>query len=146
MDNFMCSVGFALCVWAGTWALVAIYYLLYGFGFTAFAAVFSPKPAEPSFISPSSIPAMVSSETVFEYVSGLKEPVKQEACLRILDSIKRLLLEMKKRPEAYPPNRGTFALGQLKSQISRSVIAGCAEAAALRKLGAEFIIRELEGS
>lgn len=143
MGNLLSSLLLLGILGVGVYGIVIFYYLLYGAGIVLYYQVAgAPAPAE-SCLSLSSVPAMLSSDTVFAYVRELPDEGKREAYSKILDSIKRLLMEVSKRPQVYPANKLTFVLGQLKSQITRSTIAGSLETVKFRKLTTEFIIAEL---
>lgn len=133
----LCVLGF------GSAAMYLFYYLSYGLLFVLWYKTVGATESAESYMSLSSVPAMLSSETVFEYVKGIQEESKRAAYIRLLDSTKRLLTEMSKRPASYPQNKLTFALGQLKSQITRSPVANSLETIKFRKLAAAFIEAEV---
>lgn len=143
MQNFVNSILLLVVLGLGSAVMCLFYYLIYGMLFVLWYKTFGAPESSESYVSLSSVPAMLDAETVFEYVREIHEESKRIAYVKLLDSTKRLLTELSKRPASYPEDKLTFALGQLKSQIARSPVADSLETIKFRKLATTFIENEL---
>lgn len=143
MQGLLDTVVLGMVFGTGMLIIFVFHYLLYGIVIAAWQYVAGHQVPAPSLLSPSSVPAMMSAETVFQYVRGIRNEDKQEEFLKILEQLKRLITEVSKRPEVYPADKRTFILGQLRQYISKSRVDTCFETAKFKTLAIQFVDEEL---
>lgn len=103
-----------------------------------------PLPPKESFLSPSSIPAILNSRDVFSFMAALSNNNKRQEYLRITDTIKQLLLDIDRHSSAYPTNVATFFEDQVMNMVAKSSIRSSVESKDFTKLLLLFIAGELE--
>ena len=105
-----------------------------------------PTTARVSAFSLSSVPAIIGSRTVYEFIQSLKDEPKREAYTAVMSSMRRLLMDIKKHREGYPAeidDLRAFALSQLRYTIERSPASGAVETSKFRELAEQFVLSEV---
>jgi len=116
--------------------------LLIGFGFalvTFMAFVWMG-------LSLSSVPAVLESRTVYEFIQTLKDEGKVGAFNQVMSNVRKLLLDIKKHRQAYPEeieDLKVFTLSQLRYNIEHSPVKNSLETAKFRELAEQFVLMEV---
>lgn len=99
-----------------------------------------------SVFSLSSVPAIMESRTVYEFIQSLKDEGKVGAYNAVMGNMRRLLLDIKKHRQSYPAEieaLKTFVLSQLRYNIEHSPACGSLETPRFRDLAEIFVLAEV---
>lgn len=94
----------------------------------------------------SSVPAVLESRTVYEFIQSLKDEAKAGAYDQVMSNMRKLLLDIKKHRQAYPAeieDLRTFALSQLRYNIEHSPAHDSLETAKFRDLAEQYVLMEV---
>ena len=104
-------------------------------------AVPEVKPA--SLFSLSSVPAIMESRSVYEFIQALKNEEKRSAYDKIMSVMRQLIMDIGKHRAIYPADIDelkTFMLSQLRYNIEHSTVRNCVETDKFRTLAEHFIM------
>ena len=105
------------------------------------------KATQPlSMFSLSSVPAMLESHTVYEFIQGLKNTDKRSAYDSVMSNMRKLLMDIKKHRTAYPADieeLRAFVLSQLRFNIGHSPVVNSMETPKFRELAQQFVLTEV---
>lgn len=99
-----------------------------------------------SAFSMSSIPVILESRTVYEFIQTLPDQAKAAAFNDIMSNMRKLLLDIKKHRATYPADiegLKLFVLSQLRFNIERSPARSSLETAKFRELAELFVLTEV---
>jgi len=131
-------LGFALTTFTA-WTWMGLPFLLLGL-------LNKQKQRRLSMFSLSSMPAMVDSRSVYEFIQALKDTDKRAAYDLIMSNMRKLLLDISKHRAAYPEDitmLKTFVLGQLRENIKRSPAQHSVETNTFRDLAEAFVLNDV---
>ena len=103
-------------------------------------------PLQLSVFSLSSVPAIMDSRTVYEFIQSLKNVDKRGAYDAIMSTMRKLLMDIKKHRDAYPKDIDelkAFMLSQLRFNIERSPVHNSLETNKFRDLAQNFVLRSV---
>lgn len=138
MELLLIGFGFAVTVfmafvWMGLPALVL-------------AIAKGPRERKLSVFSLSSVPAVLESRTVYEFIQTLKDEAKTSAYGQVMSNMRKLLMDIKKHRQAYPSeieDLKAFVLSQLRYNIEHSPARDSLETAKFRDLAEQFVLIEV---
>ena len=103
-------------------------------------------PLQLSVFSLSSVPAIMDSRTVYEFIQSLRNVDKRGAYDAVMSVMRKLLLDIKKHRDAYPSDIDelkAFMLSQLRFNIEHSPVHNSLETGKFRDLAQNFVLREV---
>jgi hypothetical protein len=138
MELLLIGFGFALTTFmAFAWM---------GLPFLVHELIKGPREQHMSVFSLSSVPAVLESRTVDEFIQTLKDDGKRGAYNQVWSNMRKLLMDIKKHRQAYPAeieDLRVFALSQLRYNIEHSPVADSLETAKFRDLAEQSVMLEV---
>jgi hypothetical protein len=138
MELFLISFGFALTTFMA--------FVWMGLPFLVIAIINGPKERQLSAFSLSSMPAVINSRTVEEFIQTLKDDDKRGAYNQVWSNMRKLMLDVKKHRDAYPADiedLRAFALTQLWYNIEHSPARESLETGKFRDLAEQATMMEV---
>jgi hypothetical protein len=137
MLYFMIGVGFAAVIFTSIMWVGLPWFVL------GLVKRSEKDPAQPmSVFSLNSLPAIMESRTVYEFIQSLKNEDKRGAYDAIMSTMRKLLMDIKKHRTAYPTEiteLKAFALTQLRFNIEHSPVCKSLETSRFRELAQHFV-------
>lgn len=138
---FLIAIGAALVTIAG--------FFWMGLPFFIYALITAHKQApvrQLSMFTISSIPAVLESKSVYEFIQTLADQAKAAAYNEIMSALRKLLLDIKKHRGGYPEDIDAlkqFVMNQIRFNIERSPVRTSIETAKFRDLAEMYCLTEV---
>jgi hypothetical protein len=117
-----------------------------GLPFLVAAIIKGPTERQLSAFSLSSVPAVINSRTVEEFIQTLKNDDKRGAYNQVWSNMRKLLMDITKHRDAYPADINelkAFTLTQLRYNIEHSPVRESMETSKFRDLAEEAVKGEV---
>lgn len=135
-----------LTVFAGAVIASFISFVWGGLPIFLIGLITRPKRVQRYGLALSSVPALVNSKTVYEFIQTLRDPERRGEYDQIMSTIRKLLLDIQKNRQQYPEDieeLKVFVLTQLRYNIENSGVRHAVETSKFRDLAEEMIATEV---